>query len=214
VAEYFMSPASKNFGDLMPSLDFLLTKCRANPRDIEGLVVSVGPGSFTGLRVGISAAKGMAEALGTPLIGVSSLEALANQCPFVPHPVCPVLNSRKGEVFVALFDWHQNEGMVRKEHDTCVKLEELTSFVKETTLFVGTDYNRQAAGIKKFLGSRASLAPPPFWNIKASMVGALGLVRYRKGDFDEPENLVPFYMRPPDIRPNPFPPLSGKPTPD
>lgn len=211
LAEHFMAPAAKNFGDFMPAMDFLLTRSRAKLRAIEALAVSTGPGSFTGLRVGLSAAKGMAEALGVPIIGVSTLEALASQFPFSPYPVCPLLNSRKGEVFAALFGRCQDQGLVRRAEDRIVKFEDLPSFSEGATLFVGTDYRRQAPQVRSISGPEGLLAPAPFWNLRASLVGALGLERVRKGDVDEVRDLAPSYLKPPDIRSNPLPPGTGAP---
>jgi len=191
-----------NFRHFMPGIDFLLNASSVDRRDVKALIVAAGPGSFTGLRVGLSEAKGMAQGLGIPVIGVSSLEAMAAQLPYARHPVCPVIHSRKGEVFAALFRWNDDQQMIRTEEDTCLSIEDLPSIIVESTLFLGNDFNKQAHLIIQTLGRKAELAPAHLWNLKASAVGTLGLKRFLDHDFDDLQELVPTYLRPPDIRPN------------
>ncbi len=186
----------------MPGIDFLLNASSVDRRDVKALIVATGPGSFTGLRVGLSEAKGMAQGLGIPVIGVSSLEAMAAQLPYAQCPVCPVIHSRKGEVFAALFRWNDGQQMIRTAEDTCLRIEDLPSIIVESTLFLGNDFNKQAHLITQTLGREAELAPAHLWNLKASAVGTLGLKRFLDHDFDDLQELVPTYLRPPDIRPN------------
>jgi tRNA threonylcarbamoyladenosine biosynthesis protein TsaB len=209
LAEYFMSPGSKNFHGFMPTVDDLLTHAKVDLRDVKGLIAAIGPGSFTGLRVGLSAAKGLCQALEIPIIGVSSLEAMASQWPHTCKPVCPIIDSRKGEVFAALFQWSDGQGMARIKEDTALKIADLPSFVDGETLFLGNDFSSQGPLVEESLGQKALLAPATMWALRASSVGHVGLERFHKQDFDALRDLVPSYMRPPDIRPNPFP-LLGK----
>ncbi|MBW2027766.1 MAG: tRNA (adenosine(37)-N6)-threonylcarbamoyltransferase complex dimerization subunit type 1 TsaB [Deltaproteobacteria bacterium] len=206
ISEFFLAPRSRNFGHFMPSLDSMLRTTGVETKDLRAIIVARGPGSFTGLRVGLSAAKGICQGLQIPLIGVSSLEALASQIPFPSKPICPIIDSRRGEVFAALFSASEGEPIERVRDDTPLRFEELDSFVIDKTLFVGNDFAGQGRLIHDLLGPRALLAPPPLWNLRASALGIAGLERYRKGDFDDLRDLVPAYLRPPDIRPNPFPP--------
>jgi tRNA threonylcarbamoyladenosine biosynthesis protein TsaB len=168
-------------------------------------MVSSGPGSFTGLRVGLSAAKGLAQGLDIPVIGISSLEALAAQIPHPGLPVCPVIDSRRDEIFTALFSWGDDERMERIREDACLRYKDLSEYIDEPTLFVGNAFGRQAPVIEEALGERAILAPPDDWHPGAASVGRLGIQRYRNQDFDDLFELVPLYFRPPDIRPNPYP---------
>ena len=208
LAEYFMSPGSKNYGNFMPALDSALTLSESSLRDIEALIVVTGPGSFTGLRVGLSVVKGLAHGLKIPVISVSALEALANQFPYLEFPLFPMIDSRKGEVFSALFEWSDNHKMIRIRDDESIKMDDLPSVIQGTTIFLGNNFNSQAYLVKKKLGPNALLAPSHLWNLKASAVGALGLKRFIAQDFDDIQNLAPSYLRMPDIRPNPFPPLN------
>lgn len=200
--ELLMSKGRRHFGGLMPSLHFLLTTSGSDIGEIHCLVVAVGPGSFTGLRVGLSAAKGLCHALKVPIIGVSSLEAMASQLPYSDHPTAPILGSRKGEVFIAQFIWGDNHSLIRIKEDTSLKFEDLPSQCERPTLFIGNDFASQGPIIKKMLGPDGLLAPSHLWNIKSSAMGFLGLKRFQAHDFDDPQSLNPLYLRPPDIRPS------------
>ena len=206
-AEVFMTPSSKSFTGFMPILQDMLKRSSLKPDQVEAFIVTRGPGSFTGLRVGLSAAKGMAQGLQIPIIGVSSLEAMATQLPYSPFPLCPIIDSRKGEVFAALFRWCDDHKMIRIKEDTCLRMGDLPSIIGEKTLFLGNNFNNQGPLIEEMLGHKALLAPAHLWNLKASAVGTLGLRRFHENDYDDLQDLVPAYMRPPDIRPNPFPPV-------
>jgi tRNA threonylcarbamoyladenosine biosynthesis protein TsaB len=210
LSEYYMASVSKNFRRFMPGIDILLSNSNVVTKDIKALIVATGPGSFTGLRVGLSEAKGMAQGLQIPIIGVSTLEAMALQLPFVGLPLCAIVDSRKREVFAALFSWVDDKGMIRTRPDTCLRIEDLPSIIEKPTLFLGNDFNTQGHLLRERLGSKAELAPAHLWNLKASAVGTLGLKRFLDQDFDDLQELVPTYLRPPDVRPNPYPPKSGK----
>jgi tRNA threonylcarbamoyladenosine biosynthesis protein TsaB len=204
-AEYLSANGKGHFGALMPALDFLFKTSEVDLIELKGLTVAVGPGSFTGLRVGLSAAKGLCHGLDIPIIGISSLEAMASQVLFPDFSIVPILDSRKGEFFTAQFVWGGERKLTRKTEDTCLKAEELPSLSGQYSVFVGNSYSSQATLLKKILGPNALLAPPHFWNPSASAIGFLGLERFLAHDFDNPETLNPLYLRPPDIRPNPFP---------
>ncbi len=201
--EYCVSQGIGHFGSLMPALNFLLTATAINIHDMKAIVVAMGPGSFTGLRVGISLAKGLCHALDVPIIGISSLEALAYQLPFSRFSISPLIDSRKGEVFTARFTWRDDQTLIRNNDDTCINLANLSSLFTDTTIFIGNDYKNQGGILKKTLGPKAILAPAHCWNLKASTVGSLGHKRFHTLDYDDLQTLNPIYFRPPDIRQGP-----------
>lgn len=203
IAEQLMFEGKGHFSGLMPAVDMLLTGAEFDPKDIRCVAVATGPGTFSGLRVGLSLAKGFCQALHVPIIGISSLKALAFQLPFTANPIAPILSSRKGEVFTALFQWDPENGLQRKGKDNCFRISEFPSLFKEATVFVGNDYFNQGPLLQELLGAHARIAPPHCWQLKASSVGALAFARFDTGDIDDPGNLIPRYFRSPDIRPNP-----------
>lgn len=205
VAEHFLAQGRGHYGHLMPALDFLLGACGVAPRDLQALAVAIGPGSFTGLRVGLTTAKGLSHALHLPLMGISSLEALARQIPFAPGPVAPVLTSRRGELFTALFEPDTRRGLVRAKADTSLPVEAFGEVFPGEVIFVGNDYAKQAPALAEAVGETLRLAPPSVWGLKASSIAALAWDRWQAKDFDDAVSLSPIYLRPPDIRPSPFP---------
>ncbi len=203
IAEQLMFEGKGHFGGLMPAIDGLITGFGFKHKGIKAVAVATGPGSFTGLRVGLSLAKGFCHALQIPVIGISSLRALAFQLPLTPHPIAPLLSSRRGEAFTALFLWNRENGLDRKQEDNCFKLEDIPSLFTDKTVFVGNDFLTQGALLKELMGNHTRIAPPQCWQLRASSIGALALARFDTGDLDDPFNLVPRYFRPPDIRPQP-----------
>ncbi|MBW1996723.1 MAG: tRNA (adenosine(37)-N6)-threonylcarbamoyltransferase complex dimerization subunit type 1 TsaB [Deltaproteobacteria bacterium] len=204
LTEYFLSPKSNSFTAFMPSLDYVLRTRGIEIKELKAVIVSRGPGSFTGLRVGLSAAKGICQGLQIPIIGVSSLESMALQIPYPSEAVCAIIDSRRGEVFAGLFTLSEEGRLVRTRDDTPLRFEDLVSFAGDKAIFIGNNFAQQGKIVRDLLGPRALLAPAPLWNLKASSLAVIGLRRYRRGDFDQLGDLVPFYLRPADIRPNPF----------
>ncbi|PYM04330.1 MAG: tRNA (adenosine(37)-N6)-threonylcarbamoyltransferase complex dimerization subunit type 1 TsaB, partial [Candidatus Rokuibacteriota bacterium] len=113
VGEYTLNIRVTHSERVMAAVDRLLTDAGWRPSDLEGLAVSIGPGSFTGLRIGVSTAKGLALALGLAVVPVPTLDALAAGLPFAALPVCPILDARKGEVYASLYRW--DGGAMRRE---------------------------------------------------------------------------------------------------
>ena len=202
-AESLMFEGKGHFGNLMPAVDMLITNTGHNPKDIACVAVATGPGSFTGLRVGLTLAKGMCQALEIPLIGISSLRALAFQLPFTPHPIAPILSSRRGEVFTALFLRSPENLLYRKEKDTCHRLRDLPNLFGDTTVFIGNDFLNHGLQLKELLEVHTRIAPPQCWHLRASSIGVLAADRFDAGDSDDVGSLIPRYFRPPDIRPQP-----------
>ncbi|MBN1847291.1 MAG: tRNA (adenosine(37)-N6)-threonylcarbamoyltransferase complex dimerization subunit type 1 TsaB [Deltaproteobacteria bacterium] len=207
-AEFLISSSEKNYTAFVPAVHSLLESSKMDVQDIQAIIVATGPGSFTGLRVGLSMTKGMAHGLGIPMIGVSSLEAMVHQVTYTALPICPLLTSRRGEVFFALFKMDPDREIHRLQEDRSIKLEDMASVIHEPTLFIGNDFSKQGEPVRGILQDVAVLAPAQLWNLKASSVGAAGLKRFLAQDFDDLWDLVPFYLHPPDIRPNPFVSLS------
>jgi tRNA threonylcarbamoyladenosine biosynthesis protein TsaB len=202
IAETLLACGSKSFALFMSTLHEMLLSTKLSLKELKAVAVVKGPGSFTGLRVGLSAVKGICRGLGIPAVGVSGLETLAAQCAVTPFPICPLIDSRKGEFFTSLYRALPGERAHRVKEETCLNITALDHFVVEPTLFVGNDYERQGALIREALGARALLAPAFLWNLRASAVGMLGVTKAKEGRYDDLSTLVPAYMRPPDIRPN------------
>ncbi len=101
VAELTWRCGQNHTRQLLPNLEHLLHQFDLSPQALTGIIVARGPGSFNGLRVGISVAKGLAFSLGVPIVGISTLEVEAYQHAETGLPVCPVFNAGRGEIATA-----------------------------------------------------------------------------------------------------------------
>ena len=200
LGEYILPSGPSHFRDLMPSLDDLLMKVGLLPQKLDGLIVALGPGSFTGIRIGLSVVKGLSQCLNIPIIGVPTLLAMASQLPYLKEDICPLVTSRKEEVFTALFRWSSNGHLSRIKQDMAIRIGELGSIIEKKTIFIGNDLPNQGPILKRQMRGEKLLAPANLWNLKASSVGILGLERLKKGDSDSLSELVPIYIRGADIR--------------
>lgn len=195
VGEYTLNVRSTHSERLLSAIDRLLQDAGWTLDQLEGLAVAVGPGSFTGLRIGVSTIKGLAFSLGTPVAAVSTLEALAWALPFARGPVCPVLDARKGEVYAALFHW-EGERLARDWEDQALEPEELCRRLTDPVIFVGDGITSYGTLFTERLGRRAIFAPPARRLPSPACVAQLGHARLLAGDVVDPAALAPRYLRP------------------
>jgi tRNA threonylcarbamoyladenosine biosynthesis protein TsaB len=188
LGEYVLDVRATHSERLMPAIDRLLADAGLAPQALEGLAVAVGPGSFTGLRIGLSAVKGLALALRIPVAAVPTLDALAAALPHAALPVCPVLDARKGEIYCSLYRWDGRT--MRREWDyLALSPGDLSRRLAEPVVVVGD------AG--HLLDSpHARLVPPPGRLPSPAWLGWLGLAQLRAGRTVAAADLVPIYLRP------------------
>ncbi len=180
---------------LMPSIDRLLREASLSIDNIQGIALALGPGSFTGLRIGVSTVKGLAYALKVPVVGVPTLDALAQNVPFALSLVCPVLDARKKEVYAALFRG-DGQGQIQKiSEDWVVSPEDLCPRIPEKTVFLGNGMEMYRELFKEKLGSRALFAPPELSLPRAANVARLSLPRFKDGLTLDLFSFIPTYLR-------------------
>jgi tRNA threonylcarbamoyladenosine biosynthesis protein TsaB len=188
VGESLLDVRTTHSERLMLAVDRVLADARWPAAGLGGLAVAVGPGSFTGLRIGLATVKGLAFALGCPIAAVPTLDAMAAGLPWSSRPVCPVLASRKDEVFTCLYRW---DGVaMRREWDyLALSPAALAARLVEPVVGVGD-------GAALVASPWMAVAQPVRRGPSAAVVGWLGHERLRRGETVGPAELVPLYLRP------------------
>jgi tRNA threonylcarbamoyladenosine biosynthesis protein TsaB len=193
-AEYSLTAGLNHSAWLMPTISRVFSDSGRGIADVDALAVAIGPGSFTGLRVGLAAMKGIAIAARKPLVGVDTLDALAYAFLFADQLVCPVLDARMGEVYAALY--RPLGGKLNKQgEDMVLSVEELFRHVEEATIIFGTGASRHKEDIVKMLGDRAVFPNQGICAPRASRVAMLAAERLKRGQPDDPNALEPIYLR-------------------
>ena len=169
--------------------------------ELDGLAVTIGPGSFTGLRIGVSTIKGLAHALDKPVVGISSLDVLAWQCADRSYLICPLLDARKGEVYSATYRY-DDDTLTQKSPEIAGAPEAVVQKIKEPCVFIGSGAQLYHENISTILGDRAHFAPESQNIIRASSVAFLSIERFEIHDTDEIDDLVPHYIRKSDAELN------------
>jgi len=184
--------------ELLPRLADLLSRTKSSLQSINCIMVAKGPGSFNGLRVGISTAKGLAFSLGIPMVGISTLEVEAYQHAETNLPICPIFNAGRGEIATAIYQMKRNEWhQITSEHITTV--ETLCSQITTKTLFCGEFVASIAGQLRKQLKQRAIISSSTARLRRASFLAELGQQRLKAGNYDNPASLHPLYLRRPPI---------------
>jgi len=184
--------------ELLPRLADLLSWTKSSLKSISGIIVAKGPGSFNGLRVGISTAKGLAFSLGVPIVGISTLEVEAYQHAEANLPICPIFNAGRGEIATAIYQMKDNEWrQIIGEHITTV--ETLCSQITTKTLFCGEFAATIAGELRKQLKRKAIISSSTASLRRASFLTELGQQRLAAGNYDNPATLNPLYLRRPPI---------------
>ncbi len=181
--EYILNDGKKHSEKLITLIDTVIKSCGMEASDIDVFACSTGPGSFTGLRVGASAIKGMAQALDKVVIGVPTLDGLASNLWGYKGYVCPVLDAQRNMVYASLYDFETDDMVKIKDFHAIGITElmgELNSFDKDI-VFLGDGISIFKKEIKESLG-RAKFAPPGFVYPRASSVAFLAAYKYGKGE--------------------------------
>ena len=169
-------------------------------RELKAVAVGIGPGSFTGLRVGLSYAKGLKLAVGCALLGIPSLDTLAltalAEISVTPagRLICPVLDARKGEVYAALYRTSE-DGLEKLSDDLVVALENLVPHLGTDVVLVGDAKAEEACALVLRAGGRATCLEMTGLHLRGRVVAALGAARLVAGETDNAFVLEPLYVR-------------------
>jgi tRNA threonylcarbamoyladenosine biosynthesis protein TsaB len=179
---------------LLRMIDTVCDMSRLKITDMDGFAVTIGPGSFTGLRIGISTVKGLAWPLNKPVAGISSLDALAWQCIPAAHPISVLLDARKREVYYCRY--RLRGGELKKDGSEQVTAPAAAiGDIREPSIFIGNGAKLYKEEIIEKLGELAHFAGRSQDIIRASSVARLGLERFVHDQADDVALLIPHYIR-------------------
>lgn len=163
---------------LVPTIDHLLQSTNLSLGQLDGLAVSIGPGSFTGLRVGLSTMLGFRLATQLPLVTVSTLEAMAWNLKGEKRVICPTLKASRGEVYWALFRW-DGDRPVRISEDRHGALSQLIDSIEKETILCGSGWLHSEGKLKELLGNRCIIGPEEAMQPTAVNVAFSSLFSFR-----------------------------------
>ena len=195
--EYTINGLKKKHSSiLMPAIKDLLKIMNLKMEEINGIAISIGPGSFTGLRIGLGVAKGLSYACSLPLLGVPTLEAMAFSLKEIPYLICPVLESKKDEIYDVVF--RGGDSLHRVMDYKCEDIQSLLvrlSPLKEKIVFLGDGIKKYRDIIKEKIGKDALFIDSQLNLSVATSIAFLGLNKIKKGEEDDISTLSPFYLR-------------------
>ena len=202
VAEHTLNIVQAHSSRLMPAIDTVLKWGDIAAADLDGCAVGVGPGSFTGVRIGVATIKSLCYALDKPIVGVSTLEAVAYNLRWTHGVICPLFDARRSEVYGAIFqggaEWQ------RLSEDLCLPIDAFLDRLGETMAqrrvpttfnFVGDGLLTYGDAVRERLGKRALFADAIFNVPRGATIAHLGRQRLQNDDVNDYWTLVPNYVR-------------------
>ncbi|MBQ3471353.1 MAG: tRNA (adenosine(37)-N6)-threonylcarbamoyltransferase complex dimerization subunit type 1 TsaB [Clostridia bacterium] len=195
VGEYILNHKKTHSQKIMPMIEQLLCDLELTASDIDIFAAAVGPGSFTGLRIGVATVKALAHATGKRVVSVGTLEALAYNVPHCEHIIVPIMDARRNNIFTASYIW--DEGFKEIGEPEGITIEECVdacgNFLE--TVFVGDGAIIHKDYIVEKLGDKAIFPHGAVLNSRASSVAAIAMERAKKGETQSYLEMKPFYIK-------------------
>ena len=190
VVDYRLNQKNVHNEKLVSSIQKLLEDIGWQLSDLEGIVFSKGPGSFTGLRIGISVSKGLSFSLGIPIVGVNTLDALALGAPTYTGKICAVIKAREKEVYFALYEKFLNSFERCSEYEI-IHLEKLPEKLIGKNLVVSNPADLVSSAVNK----ETVIASPEYSLLKPLTIAGLGFKKFQANEIENPEAAEPFYLK-------------------
>lgn len=197
VGEYYMCHKLTHSETIMPMLEHLKGIIGLELETLDAIASTSGPGSFTGLRIGVTTAKAMALALGVPVIGIPTLDVLAHNITFFEGLICPVMDARRNQVYTAIYQSHSGN-IKRISEYMAIDIEELMTKLegfKEKVVFLGDGTWPYQNMIKERLGKSAQFAPSYLNLQRAGTLAQMACIEYKKGNMTDASLFMPMYLR-------------------
>lgn len=179
---------------LIPEIAHTLEIMKIPLESIEIYAVTIGPGSFTGLRVAISTVKGLSFVTGKKIAPLSTLEVMARGLPLTDFCICPMLDARKNEVYAALFKWKDGI-LIRLRDDSVLKPERLVEWISEKTVFIGDGASLYRDKLINTFSDKAFFTHSIYNVPSPAIVALMGEEKSKRGELVSARTLAPLYLR-------------------
>lgn len=195
LGEYILNHKKTHSQKIMPMIEQLLSDLELTVQDIDIFAAAVGPGSFTGLRIGVAAVKALAHATGKRVVSVGTLEALAYNVPYAEHIIVPIMDARRNNVFTASYIW--DDGFKEIGEPEGITIEECVESCVDflDTIFIGDGVAPHKDYIKEKLGTHAIFPHGAVMNSRASSVAALAMEKAKRGETQSYLEMKPYYIK-------------------
>lgn len=195
LSEFSLHSRETHSKRLLVGIEWLLQETAVSWEELDGFAISLGPGSFTGLRIGLSTVKGLAMATGKPLLGIPTLDGLAAQFAFSSQMICPVLDARKKEVYTALYRGNPAGRPTRISDYLVLAPAALAALIEEPTILVGDGAQLHGELFQAQCRGTVAIAPAELNFCRAAAIGSLALEKWKQGEFLDPATGSPIYVR-------------------
>jgi tRNA threonylcarbamoyladenosine biosynthesis protein TsaB len=195
LADFTFEARNDSLEKIVANIDFTLKEANLALEDIKGFGVGLGPGSWTGIRVGVTVAKILAFSANKPVTGVPTLEVLAYNARNMPGVICPIINAGAGDTIYAAF-YRTTDGTVSRVGEYYVgDIQGLSEMVKEPTTFVGAEARTYRHLIRQALGSPNIALEAVEGAPRGVTVALLAATRLERGENDDVLSLAPLYLK-------------------
>lgn len=197
VAEYSVNYKKTHSQTLLPMFDAVVSMTELDLDSVDGIAVAAGPGSFTGLRIGMSTVKGLGLALDKPVVAVPTCHALAYNLWGSDKLICPILDARRSQVYTALYEFKDEEMITLKEQDA-MDINDLIDIINDMdrdVIFVGDGIPVFKERIEEKIKNKAYFAPAHLNRQRAGSVAALGMIYMKEGKAENADDVKPVYLR-------------------
>ena len=197
ICEFTMNHKKTHSQTLLPMVDEMLKITGFNKRELDAVAISKGPGSFTGLRIGSATAKGLAQALGIPVVSISSLEGLAANLYGTTDLICPIMDARRSQVYAGIFQY-EGERLTARMEDDAIAVADLINILNEKgepVIFLGDGVPVYQKLLEEGLTVPYRFAPAHMNRQRAGAVGVLAVQYYKEGRVEASRDHKPEYLR-------------------
>ena len=179
---------------LILTIEKILTEAKLNLKDIDGIAISIGPGSFTGLRIGLAAVKGLALATNIPVVSVPTLDALVLQAYFYPYQICPLVKAQGDEAYTARYRFEKKS--LKRESDYQIQdIKFIAELITVKTLFLNVGMKNLNNYMNAEQKNLIEIAPQEFSKTSGFAIARIGFEKLLKNDIANIDLLEPFYLK-------------------